>query len=327
MKQNPLVGKDCEFACNHYYDMSARQIAEELKCSISKVTNTWAKYGLKGKTKRIYPINNQDYFSTINTPSKAYFLGFIAADGCVYKRKKYNQQGVLRLQIIKEDEAILQILKNELGTDIPLHYHSGKYVSLEICCEQIYQDLNELGLHERKTYENAIPNGIPNDLFKYFIRGYFDGDGTISTNTTLNPNQVNIAISGYENNLQKIINYLKAQNIITTFSSDKRKMSLGYGAFGSLTVPNIISKYSFLRLIYDDETVPYLERKRSLAMHFTKIIEEDNSPMKVIARIYYKKAVLNERNIINKIQPVFDFEEVEHLNDKDRGGIGSTGVK
>lgn len=30
---------------------------------------------------------------------------------------------------------------------------------------------------------------------------------------------------------------------------------------------------------------------------------------------------------INKIQPVFDFEEVEHLNDKDRGGIGSTGVK
>ena len=30
---------------------------------------------------------------------------------------------------------------------------------------------------------------------------------------------------------------------------------------------------------------------------------------------------------INKIQPVFDFEEVEHLNDTDRGGFGSTGTK
>lgn len=189
VERNPLVGDACDFACKHYYDMSARQIAEELKCPISKVTNTWTKYGLKGKMKRIYQIQNQDYFSVIDTPSKAYFLGFIASDGCIYKRKTYNQQGILRFQIIKEDEKILQILKDELGTDIPLHHHSGKYVSLEICCEQIYKDLNELGLHERKTYGNAIPNGISNEFFKYFIRGYFDGDGTISTNMTLNPNQ------------------------------------------------------------------------------------------------------------------------------------------
>lgn len=30
---------------------------------------------------------------------------------------------------------------------------------------------------------------------------------------------------------------------------------------------------------------------------------------------------------INKKQPTFDFEEVEHLNETDRGGFGSTGVK
>lgn len=293
-ERNPLTGEDCKFACNHYYDMSARQIAEELKCSISKVTNTWTKYGLKGKMKRIYPIKNQDYFSIINTPAKAYFLGFIASDGCIYKRKSYNQQGILRIQIIKEDEEILQILKNELETDIPLHYHSGKYVSLEICCEQIYEDLNKLGLHERKTYKNVIPEGIPNALFKYFIRGYFDGDGTISTNKNLNLNQVNVAISGYEDNLQKIIDYLKNQNIITTFNIDKRKTTLGCGAFGAITVPNIISKYSFLRLIYDDENAPYLKRKRDLALNFIKVVEENNNPMKIIACIYYKQAVLKK---------------------------------
>jgi dUTP pyrophosphatase len=30
---------------------------------------------------------------------------------------------------------------------------------------------------------------------------------------------------------------------------------------------------------------------------------------------------------INKKQPTFDFEEVEHLNEIDRGGFGSTGTK
>lgn len=30
---------------------------------------------------------------------------------------------------------------------------------------------------------------------------------------------------------------------------------------------------------------------------------------------------------INKKQPTFDFEEVEHLNETDRGGFGSTGTK
>lgn len=30
---------------------------------------------------------------------------------------------------------------------------------------------------------------------------------------------------------------------------------------------------------------------------------------------------------INKKQPVLEFEEVEHLNNEDRGGFGSTGVK
>lgn len=29
---------------------------------------------------------------------------------------------------------------------------------------------------------------------------------------------------------------------------------------------------------------------------------------------------------INKKQPVIEFDEVEHLNDKDRGGFGSTGI-
>ena len=49
--------------------------------------------------------------------------------------------------------------------------------------------------------------------------------------------------------------------------------------------------------------------------------------------VYATKHVLIHKNDricqfrINRIQPKIQFEEVEHLNDKSRGGIGSTGVK
>lgn len=290
-KKDPLVGEDYNFACKHYYDMTAKQISEVLGCNISKVTNAWMKCGLKGKCRRIYPISHQDYFSTIDTPSKAYYLGFIASDGCVYKRKSHNQQGIIRICIIKEDEEILVNLKKELGTEIPLHYQSGRYVSLEICCESIYQDVNTLGLHERKTYNNTIPTNIPNHLFKYFIRGYFDGDGSITKQEKVELNKTNVSIIGYQNNMQKIIDFLKQRNILMTFSVDKRSRTLEGNYLGSAVAPNIISKYSFLKYIYENENVPYLKRKRNLALNFINAVENDNSTMKIITQIYYDYAV------------------------------------
>lgn len=289
--RSPLVGEDYDFACKHYYDMTAKQISEILRCNVSKITNAWMKCGLRGKYRRIYPISCQNYFSTIDTPAKAYYLGFIASDGCVYKRKAYNQQGLIRICIVKEDEEILVNLKKELGTEIPLHYHSGKYVSLEICCEPIYRDINNLGLHDRKTYDNTIPTDIPNHLFKYFIRGYFDGDGSITKQEKIELNKVNVSIAGYQNNMQKIIEFLKQQNILMTFSIDKRKHIQGKDNFGCMVAPNIISKYSFLRYIYENENAPYLKRKRDLALNFINAVENDNSAMKIITRIYYDHAV------------------------------------
>ncbi len=51
-----------------------------------------------------------------------------------------------------------------------------------------------------------------------------------------------------------------------------------------------ISKYSFLRYIYENENAPYLKRKRDLALNFINAVENDNSAMKIITRIYYDHA-------------------------------------
>ena len=194
-----------------------------------------------------------------------------------------------------EDEPILERFKREIGTKKPISRHSGKYAAIEISSEQMCRDLRMLNLSDRKTYGHTIPDGISDDLFKYFIRGYFDGDGSISWKQHYKDSEVGIQISGYYNNLCKIADHLTCHNIISSFLKDKRKYKEGNGAFGSLCLPNNISKYAFVRYIYDDEKAPYLERKRRLAQQYIQHIELNNNAMKTITKIYYDYAVQNVR--------------------------------
>lgn len=57
-----------------------------------------------------------DYFNVIDTEKKAYFLGFIYADGCIYKRQKGNSLEIsLNISIQSKDKEILEELEKELN--------------------------------------------------------------------------------------------------------------------------------------------------------------------------------------------------------------------
>ncbi len=290
IRKKEIITKEQEnFIVENYLTLSSTKIANVVGCSVSKVCNTWVKHGLKGKTKRVYPIKNERFFQVIDSPIKAYYLGFIASDGCLYK-KDSNANNIVKITLQKQDEYILRRFAEEIGTLKPLNYHSGKYVSIEICSNAMFDDLKMLGLSPRKTYGETIPD-IHRDLMKYFIRGYMDGDGCISYNQSLN--KTNISISGYENNLMKIHDYLLSKNIVSSFVRDKRSYNEGNGSFGSLVLTNNIAKYSFIKHIYDNDNCPVLIRKKKLADKFINEIEtqQENKPSYKTAIIYYKYAV------------------------------------
>ncbi|HET8689399.1 MAG TPA: hypothetical protein VFM18_22540, partial [Methanosarcina sp.] len=89
---------------------TATSIANSLGEYLQAVTNVIKKY--TGKTKLIPDQGNVRYFSKIDTHTKAYLLGFIAADGCI--QRVGNSVG-LTVTIHIKDRVVLDTLKSEIG--------------------------------------------------------------------------------------------------------------------------------------------------------------------------------------------------------------------
>ena len=124
------------------------------------------------------------------------------------------------------------------------------------------------------------------------IRGYFDGDGSIGNNKLICDS--NISIVGYESNLLKIQNYLLSKNIYSTVNISKSKkytMADDGSKFATLLISNNTSKYSFIKLIYENSNNIYLDRKYERCKKFIDVIESsENIRDKQIVN-YYKYAV------------------------------------
>lgn len=124
---------------------------------------------------------NIDYFEKIDTEEKAYWLGFIYTDG--YISPKLN---ALRIEIKSTDYLHLQKFANIFGRKV---YYANRtlgdktftscYVS--IYSKKIIKDLNNLGIVNKKSDKDVYNffEYIPKRLMRHFIRGVFDGDGTI----------------------------------------------------------------------------------------------------------------------------------------------------
>lgn len=152
---------------------------------------------------------NVDFFNEINNEEKAYWVGFIYADGCVSKDKN-----IFQVHLNRKDNDHLMKLGNIFGkktyTGALFNKSKGKSYeySLLCCCQkEIRNSLLRLGIHPNKTKLDCIEifNFIPDFLIHHFVRGYFDGDGCI-TMSILNNGKTNylLSIAGSSMFLQKI---------------------------------------------------------------------------------------------------------------------------
>lgn len=138
---------------------------------------------LKGELSKHKDIND-NFFSDIDTEIKAYLLGFFAADGHIEKRKDYYTY-CLKIGIHKKDVEILNLFNKYVANNLCLiNYPKTKptMCTLSIHSTQIGEDLLKMGYDNRKTYTcKSIPK-IRKDLIRHFIRGFFDGDGSVIVN-------------------------------------------------------------------------------------------------------------------------------------------------
>lgn len=136
----------------------------------------------QGGAKRKYPFN-ENYFENLDSKDKAYFLGFIYADGFITKRSQ--SQNLLGLTL-SEIEPIDKF-KKYIQTEKPVGFYkkTNSYSNesyeykLALLSDKLVSDIEKLGVVERKTLVLTFPNNIPEELIPHFIRGYFDGDGSV----------------------------------------------------------------------------------------------------------------------------------------------------
>ena len=157
-----------------------REIAKELNVSVdtirgwSKKLNVFFEEQNGGIRRNNFNVN---FFEEINTEAKAYFLGFIAADGWVSKGKE------LSIKLHRQDEEILEKFCELIESQKEkIRVKDEKHRLLLLCSKKIVEDLSKYGIVQNKTKILFFPKRLKQELIIHYIRGIFDGDGHIGTN-------------------------------------------------------------------------------------------------------------------------------------------------
>lgn len=209
---------------------------------------------------------DENYFENIDTEEKAYWLGFIAADGSIVKSSEYNSYR-LYINLSHVDEGHLEKFRSAIGaSDTKFQkYTSTKGFSnpngsttsrIVLNSFKLCNDLEKYNIYQRKSYDIEIPN-IDDNLMPHYLRGVFDGDGSYHYHYDVNNNRYRYTfeiVSASKVFVEQIQKYLLSVGIKTNLYYRKE-----FDYFRLMTA----SKKELLKLIdflYSNATV-YLDRK------------------------------------------------------------------
>ena len=199
-------------------------------------------------------ILKHDYFKNIDTEHKAYFLGFLVADGNISKTTNR-----ILFTIGSVDKYILETLKEDINSENTVRCYDifdqrtqkiNYSTSFQFSSKYIKQDLKDHGIDEFKTNTFKTPLNIPENLFRHFLRGLFDGDGHVSKDRNM---IMFISTKEFLEYLCK--NYIKSDYKIKKVS--KSNTSINVYRMYVQRRKDILNLLSFM---YDDSTV-FFKRK------------------------------------------------------------------
>lgn len=205
------------------------------------------------KTNNIEVINkqnavkfNQHIFDIIDTEEKAYWLGFLFADGYISSR-----DNLMELSLMLSDKEHLEKFKKFLewsGNVKTDHYRCRLYITNK----HLKETLIKHGFFPRKSLTLKFPNNtIPNHLLVHFIRGYVDGDGCIYVNSETKHARVSIiGTKDFITNMVLKMNW-KFNKLVHDKRHHENTVSMNYG--GRVALP-------ILHELYENAIV-YLNRK------------------------------------------------------------------
>lgn len=232
-------------------------------------------YGIDrvGIGRRKYIIN-ENYFSLIDSPNKAYIIGFLSADG-----SNNPQKQTVSMSLEECDKEILEKIRLEIGSERPLEFldYSNKHdfgytyknqYRLLLFSKKICDDLLKIGVIPNKSLQLEFSDHIPEKFYSDYIRGVFDGDGSIGVHS-LQTYKGHLSLSitstfAFCNKLQSILNNMNIKSRVSEASNKN-----GITAMLSISAKDSIK--TFLDWIYKDADL-YLKRKHDVYLYHYNLV-------------------------------------------------------
>lgn len=245
--------------------MSLEKVAEYYEVNSFAVRKYMKVHGIParatGNSHKYKTVESSGFLNPTND-WHAYWLGFLAADGNI------TDTGFVRIGLAASDENLLEDFLRGIQAENPIYRYKtnngGMASHLQIRDDALIVALNKWGITTRKSLTILWPVNFPTHLYSAFLRGYFDGNGTIYQRHRVQPNTswtetVVRFICGsppFLNDLEQVLN----QHGIITVKQYQNQGTQAYVLPLSSKKNNLIK---FADLIYQDCSV-CLERKREV---------------------------------------------------------------
>lgn len=215
---------------------------------------------------------NYNYFQKIDTEEKAYWLGFLYADGCVTSVSKNSKR--LTLALKSDDVEHVISFKKALQSTHPVYQKTiktgmmqgKKYCRFSINSLDLCNDLIRKGCTERKSLTLTFPT-LKASLKSAFIRGYFDGDGSVFTSVEKH----------WRNNKESVVIHYRFLGTLSFLEKVKEEIGLKGNIRAikdnqtyELSYKRNKQLMSFYNFLYNKSSV-FLKRKKEI---FDKYIQE-----------------------------------------------------
>lgn len=250
-------------------NFSTGQLANKFSCSTDAIRRLLKKNKIKILNlselgRKDFP-RNSNFFNQIDTIDKAYWLGFLYADGYI------GLTNEIRINLKKDDEQhLVKFLVAIEAKNSKIHYSIKKdndkiyhQAYIGIRDKQLVEDLINKGCFRQKSLILEFPTEeqVPYNLLSHFIRGYFDGDGSIHFTMSGNAKTPNYRIS-----------FIGTKNFLIGVQKffNKEKLSLQHnGNYFSFQINGNKQVELILNILYkNSEEKNYLDRKKEIYNHF-----------------------------------------------------------
>ena len=216
---------------------------------------------------------NEHVFDVIDTEEKAYWLGFLYADGNI-SSNGHRLEVILAIKDVDHLEKFRKFLNLETKVRIAKNSGKGEFIArLSVRNKNIWTQLNNKGCVPKKSLILQFPNEnvfANKNLIYDFIRGYCDGDGCLMLHQHEAKIKTNVSFVGTEIFLIELEKFLNIKGFIGSKSS-KNHVNKAFELKYAGTKARKIA-----RLLYENSNI-YLDRKYKIYENFCRYEEGSSS--------------------------------------------------